>query len=216
MVDTTKSLFQKIPKPKKVSWARIVSDILSPPMVWAILAIPVAIQYSQTTINALFWAALYSFFICLIPISYVGYQVWRGNISDIHMKERSQRMRPLMVSILSTAVVWWLLKRLDAPSAFPLLAILSLVQIAVIAIITMMWQISMHMMSITGAVLAVGIIFSVSVALMLVPAILLVAAARLNLQRHTPAQIIAGTILGSLVPVIILGAIPASMFHKAL
>jgi hypothetical protein len=74
----------------------------------------------------------------------------------------------------------------------------------------------MHMMSITGAVLAVGIIFSVSVALMLVPTIMLVAAARLNLQRHTPAQIIAGTILGALVPVIILGIIPASMFHNAL
>lgn len=216
MVDTTKSFLQRFPKIKHVSWARIVSDVLSPPMVWAILAIPVAIQHSRSTIHALFWAALYSFFICLIPISYVAYHVWRGNISDIHMKERRQRLRPLVVSIVSTATVWWLLKRFDAPAVFPLLAILSLVQIAVIAIITTIWQISMHMMSIAGAVIAVGIIFSVSLALMLVPAVALVAAARLHLGRHTPAQIIAGTILGALVPVLILGTIPESVFFHAL
>lgn len=216
MVNAAKSLFQRVPHPEHLSWARIVSDIVSPPVVWAVLAIPVALQYSQTTVNALFWAALYSIFICLIPISYVAYHVWRGNISDIHMKERRQRIRPLLVSILSTATVWWLLKRLDAPSAFPLLAILSLVQISLIAMITMMWQISMHMMSIAGAVLAIGVIFGVGAALLLVPLVALVAAARLHLQRHTPAQIIAGTVLGALVPVIVLGTIPMSIFHQAL
>jgi hypothetical protein len=216
MVNAARSLFQRVPRPEHISWARIVSDVVSPPVVWAVLAIPVAIQYSQTTVNALFWAALYGIFISLIPISYVGYHVWRGNISDIHMKERRQRLRPMLVSILSTATVWLLLKRLDAPSAFPLLALLSLVQITVIAMITMLWQISMHMMSITGAVIATGIIFGVGAALVLVPLVALVAAARLHLQRHTPAQIIAGTILGALVPVILLGTIPVSVFNQAL
>lgn len=216
MADAAKSLFQRIPKPERISWARIVSDVLSPPLVWAILAIPVAIQFSQTTVNALFWAALYGFFICLVPILYVGYHVWRGNIADIHMKNRKERLRPLLVSIISTATAWWLLKRLDAPAAFPLLAILSLVQIGFIAMITIVWQISMHMMSITGAVIAVGMIFGVGAALMLVPAVALVAAARLHLKRHTPAQIIAGTILGALLPVVVLGTIPPSVFQNAL
>lgn len=193
---------------RRPSWARIVSDIVSPPVVWAVLALPVALQYSQSTQNAIFWALLYVFFICLLPIVYVAYHVKRGNITDIHMKERRERFRPLLVSLICTAIVWWLLKVLDAPRAFPLLAMLSLIQIGVIALITLVWQVSMHMMSIAGAVVAVGILFSTGTAFMVVPLVPLVAAARLNLQRHTPAQVVVGTVIGSVVPVMVLSFMP--------
>ncbi len=83
-----------------------------------------------------------------------------------------------------------------------------------IAVITLGWQISMHMMSITGAVVIVAIIFSVTTALLLVPVVPLVAAARLNLKRHTPAQIIAGTIIGALLPVIFLGLLPLQVLQS--
>ena len=81
--------------------------------------------------------------------------------------------------------------------------------ITVIAIITLMWQISMHAMSITSATIAVGVFFSVGSALLLVPLVVLVSAARLSLKRHTPAQILAGTLVGALVPVIVLLLIAA-------
>lgn len=208
MGNVVNPLEDKIPQRRRLSWARIVSDLVSPPLVWAILVIPVALQYSQSTINAIFWAVLYAIFVSLLPILYVAYNVWRGNISDIHMKNRSERIRPLLVSILCTAIVWGLLKILGAPRAFPLLALMSLVQITIIALITRGWQISMHMMSIAGAVVAIGIIFNVSVGLLMIPLVPLVAAARLNLKRHTPAQVIAGTVIGALLPVMFLGLIP--------
>lgn len=198
---------------RKVSWARIVSDVISPPVVWAVLVIPVAIHYSETTIGAIFWASLYAIFICLLPISYVAYNVWKGNISDLHMKNRKERMRPLLVTILCTAIVWFLLKVLGAPRVFPILALLSLIQITVIAIITLGWQISMHTMSIAGAVVAIGMIFSVEAGLWLSPLVPLVAAARLTLKRHTPAQVIAGTILGALLPAMFLGLLPQGMLQ---
>ena len=203
----------KILHRRRISWARLVSDIVSPPLVWAILVIPVAFEYAESTINAIFWAVLYGIFISLLPIAYVAYNVWRGNISDIHMKNRSERIRPLLVSILCTAIVWWLLRELGAPRAFPLLALMSLVQITVIALITLGWQISMHMMSIAGAVVAIGIIFSIGVALLMIPLVPLVAAARLNLKRHTPAQVIAGTVIGALLPAMFLGLIPAEILQ---
>ncbi len=88
MVDVASPIQKKITAKSRLSWARLVSDIISPPIVWAILVIPVAFQYAQSTVNAIFWAVLYGIFICLLPILYVAYQVWRGNISDIHMKNR--------------------------------------------------------------------------------------------------------------------------------
>lgn len=198
----------KIPQQRRISWARIVSDLVSPPLVWAILVVPVALRYSETTINAIFWAVLYAIFVSLLPIVYVAFNVWRGKISDIHMKNRRERIRPLLVSILCTAIVWYLLKVLGAPRAFPLLALMSLIQITIIALITLGWQISMHMMSIAGAVVAMGIIFNISLGLMMIPLVPLVAAARLSLKRHTPAQVIAGTIIGALLPVMFLGLTP--------
>jgi hypothetical protein len=207
------STVRKLDFSKRPSWARVVSDVVSPPVVWAVLALPVALQYSQSTQNAVFWALLYGFFICLLPIIYVAYNVKRGNITDLHMKERRQRFRPLLVSLLSTAIVWWLLKFLGAPRAFPLLAMLSLIQIGVIALITLVWQVSMHMMSIAGAVVAVGILFSTGPAFIVLPLVPLVAAARLNLHRHTPAQVIAGTVIGSVVPVMVLSLMPLSILQ---
>lgn len=214
MTQTAKPTLADIPKVRRLSWARVVSDILSPPLVWAILVVPVAIHYAENTTSAIFWAILYGMFISLLPVLYVAYHVWRGNIADIHMKNRHERFRPLLVSIMCTAIVWWLLKVMQAPPALPLLALMSLVQITVIAVITLGWQISMHMMSIAGAVVAIGIIFSVGTALFLMPLVPLVAAARLNLKRHTPAQVIAGTIIGSILPAMVLVLVPASVLQN--
>lgn len=191
------------------SWARVVSDIVSPPIVWAVIVLPVAIQYAPE--QALFWAVLYSIPICLLPIIYIALMVWQGKIGDIHMKERRERYRPLLVSIVCTGFALWLLRLLNAPNIFPLLALISLVQISVIALITLAWQISMHAMSISSAMVAVGIIFSLSVAILLLPLVVLVGTARLRLQRHTPAQVIAGILVGALVPLLVLVALYSTL-----
>jgi membrane-associated phospholipid phosphatase len=197
----------------KLSWARVVSDICSPPVVWGLLVMPVAAQYTETRSNALFWAILYSLFICVIPVVFISWMVATGKIGDIHMKERKERFRPLLVAIVCTSIVWWLLHWLHAPLAFPLLAVMTLVQITFIMLITLAWQISMHMISIAGATVAIGIIFSVDAAMTMIPLVMLVGAARLRLKRHTPAQVIAGTIVGALVPVLMLGLIPISILQ---
>ena len=59
-----------------------------------------------------------------------------------------------------------------------------------------------------------GIIFNVGVALLMIPLVPLVAAARLNLKRHTPAQVIAGTVIGALLPVMFLGLVPIEILQK--
>jgi membrane-associated phospholipid phosphatase len=82
-----------------------------------------------------------------------------------------------------------------------LLAIMSLVEVAIISVITLYWQISMHAMAITGATMAIGIIINTPLAILTIPLIVLVGAARLSLDRHTPAQVFAGAMVGALAPV---------------
>jgi len=187
----------------EISWARLVSDILSPPMVWATLAFPIAFRDAPSQGHAVLWALMYITLVCLLPIVYIAVMVKQGKITDIHMKVRQQRLRPFMVSIVCTGVAWGVLRLMGAPAVVPLFALFSLVQLAVLALITLVWQISIHAVSITGVTVATGVLFGLLPALLTIPLIFLVGAARLKLRRHTPAQVIAGTLVGAVVPALL-------------
>lgn len=188
---------------KTVSWARLVSNLLSPPIVWAVMAFPIAFRDAKSDGQALTWALVYGVLVCLLPLLFVAWMVKRGTISDLHMEVRTQRLRPFAVSIICTTIAWWTLRFMGAPSIIPQFALFSLAQIAVMAAITLVWQISMHAMSITSAVVAALTFFGLIPALILLPLIILVGVARLKLKRHTVAQVIAGVVVGALVPVIV-------------
>lgn len=184
----------------ELNWARLVSDILSPPIVWALLAFPIAFREANSSSQAMTWAAVYILLVCIVPIIYIAWMVKRGVITDVHMKVRQQRIRPFMVSIFSTGLAWFALRLMGAPGMMPMLALFSLIQLAVMALITLTWQISIHAISISGATVALAVIFGSIPALLSAPTILIVGAARIKLKRHTPAQVIAGTLVGMVVP----------------
>jgi membrane-associated phospholipid phosphatase len=167
------------------------------------MAFPIAFRDAETRSQALTWALAYGLLVCLLPMLYVGWMVRRGSITDLHMQVREQRIRPFLVSLVCTMIAWWALRLMGAPPVVPLFAFFSLVQIAVMAVITLVWQISMHAMSITGAMVAALTFFGPLWALPIIPLILLVGAARLKLKRHTLAQVIAGGMVGVLVPLLV-------------
>lgn len=185
---------------EEIVWARFVSDILSPPVVWGILALPIAFRDAPSRSQALVWATVYILMVCIVPIIYIGWMVRKGKITDIHMKLRHQRIMPFMVSVVATVVAWWTLRAMGAPPVVPLMALSSLAQLTLMAIITLAWQISMHMMSIASAFVTTGLLFGTLPALIILPLVFLVAAARLKLKRHTLMQVIGGTALGLSVP----------------
>ncbi len=192
-----------------MGWPRLVSDVLSPPVVWGALALPIAFRDAPSQQQALLWAAIYISMVCVLPIVYIGWMVRQGRITDIHMQVREQRLRPFIVSLLCTTAAWWTLRFLGAPSVLPLLTLFTLIQIGLMALITLVWQISMHAMSIAGAAIAAGLLFGVVPGLLVMPLVLLVGAARLKLERHTPAQVIAGAALGVATPLLMFGMMAA-------
>jgi membrane-associated phospholipid phosphatase len=184
-------------KNRRISWARLISDLLSPPVIWGLMAFPIAFHTTESQERAVIWALTYSVMVCILPALYIGFMVWRGHITDIHMRVREQRVRPFIVSLICTAIAWTMLRWMGAPSLLPLFTLFSLIQIAVMLLITLIWKISMHSMSISGAVVLAGALYGPGTALLLAPLIGVVGAARIKLQRHTPAEVIAGGLLGA-------------------
>ncbi|MFO7322637.1 MAG: hypothetical protein DIU68_012975 [Chloroflexota bacterium] len=180
----------------KVSWARIVSDLISPPVVWALLAFPIAHRADHNG-TPVVWAIVYGTLVCWLPLFYVAWNVRNGNITDLHMKVRRERIRPFIVTLLGSTAALAMLVAAGAPRLMPLFALFSLIQLALMTLITLVWQISVHSMSITGAVVTTGALYGVGPALVLFPLVPLVGAARYKLGRHTLSQIIAGAVVGA-------------------
>lgn len=189
-------------------WARLVSDFLSPPFVWTYLALPIALLYTDTVREAWLWSALFIVFVCWLPVLFIAWMVHRGKIGDLHMQQRHERYRPLVVSLVTTALAYLLLLTLAAPPVMPLLALFTLGQLLVVTLVTLFWQISVHAMGISSAAVACALIFGYETLLISLPVVMLVGAARFKLKRHTPMQVFFGAMVGTIVPVLMLLLLP--------
>lgn len=188
----------------QISWARLISNILSPPVIWSFLAFPIAFREAASPQQALLWAFTYCIMVCLLPGIYIGYMVWRGQITDLHMEVRKERIRPFLVSLIGTALAWGLLHLMGAPLLLSTFSVVSFVLLGTMLLVTLVWQISMHSMSITCAVVATGALYGIGPALLISPLIPVVGVARLKLRRHTVAEVVAGSLVGACVTVILL------------
>jgi hypothetical protein len=188
----------------QISWARLVSNILSPPVIWSFLAFPIAFHNAPSPQQALLWAFTYCLMVCILPAIYIGYMVWRGQITDLHMEVRKERIRPFLVSLVGTALAWGLLRWMGAPPLLSTFALVSFVLLGTMLLVTLVWQISMHSMSITCAVVATGALYGIGPALLISPLIPVVGVARLKLRRHTVAEVVAGSLVGAGVTALLL------------
>lgn len=193
-------------KRSDISWARLVSHLLSPPVVWAALVCAIAFRDANSEGQALLWASAYGVLVCLLPGLYVLWLVQRGAVTDVHLNRRQERPRVLLISAGCAGIAWWMLRWLGAPPGIPLVAVITLAMLAITMFISLVWQISLHATSISAAVVAIGAFFGIMPALLVLPLALLVAAARLHLKRHTPAEILAGTLVGGLIPILLVAA----------
>lgn len=186
----------------RLSWARLTSDLCSPPVVLVFLACFAGVYDSRTHANAWLMAGLFILGAVVIPFAILGWWVHRGFISDMHMPKRSERFWPLLLELLSTFAVWVILQLVGTYTGIELVTVFLLVETFIGLCVTMYWQISVHAGIMTGAVVIVGLLFGTTVGLLLSPLIVLVAAARLHLKRHTVLQVAAGITVGITVPLI--------------
>lgn len=191
-------------KSDETLWARIVSFIISPPIVWAVWVFPIAVSVSTSTRQAFLYASIFTMIVCVMPMLFVAYMVKIGKIGDLHMRESQERYIPYSLSIIGAMVTGLIFIQLHAHPILLIMAVVTTVQLLFMLVGTFFIHISAHAMAITSVTSATAIIFSVGLSMIFVPVILVVVLARLVLLRHTPAQIVAGSLVGVLTPFLVI------------
>lgn len=186
--------------------ARVVSNVLSPPAVFAALGFALS-SVTVPLVPALVAAALHGLLVSLFPVVYIVVMLKRGAITDLHMKNRHERHKPFLVGTTGALVAWVILTIYGAPLIVRRLALFDAGLLGILGLINVWWQISIHGAAIVGAVTISGVVFGLPIALTASPLVLIVAWARLYLKRHTLRQILAGAALGALMALLVFAAL---------
>jgi hypothetical protein len=186
--------------------ARLISNIISPPLVGILTAIAYIVYTVPQPQKVLVWLSWGLPLLIIPPLAYVIWLVRRGELADIHMPDRRSRIKPLVV-ILGWSMGGLLMFHFwGAPSILIFVILATIGYMMVMSAITLFWKISFHSSAIAATasvgIIAAGINAGWSItALMLIP---VVAWARVHLRRHTLGQVMAGCMVGLSMGLIVL------------
>jgi len=173
--------------------ARITSDFLSPPILGLLMNLLIGVYIGKSTAYA--WIGAHSFATVVIPTAYIVLLLQQGDVGDIHLRRREERIRPLMLTTGLHALSMAVMTAFKAPPSTQALAAITLVHMLLHLGITLVWKVSGH----TSAITMFSVLAAVLTAhgIWMLAAIPLVAWARIKLQRHTWAQVAGGMLLGA-------------------
>lgn len=181
--------------PSELETAKFISMVAHPP----VISIPTFIilnyflagpdQFIVPTIISIIFGAL-------IPIS-TSLILIKKMHTDLDITDRTKRTVPLIFAICSYMLGFLMLLWYGAPDIVSVLMLIYGTNTLLILIINFYWKISIHAMGIAGPTAA--FIFTFGPLGIIVGLIIpLVMWSRLKLKKHTPSQVIAGSLLGLL------------------
>ena len=190
--------------------ARWVSHVVSPHIVGIVLTSLVSVYYSDNPIEILKWLLLLMPLLVLPPLGYLFWLVHNGTIEDIYMPDRKTRTRPLTVLMLWLFVCLGLIRYWAAPPLVEVFVVATIVLVAILSVVTLFWKISFHGATITAAATATVMVAG-SYALPVMLLVPLVGWSRIRLERHTPRQVIYGSLVGALMGLILVHGVLLKM-----
>lgn len=185
------SMAQAIQRQWDYRVAKVVSDVVNPAVVTAVV---VALIAGMT--QAWQWTIVYILGAIGLPTAYIYYLLRRGIVSDFHIRNREERINPMLFTVATTTLAWLGLRLGGAPQQLTLFAFIGIFQTALLLLITAYWKISVHTTAIAAlSIFLVGLFgWQASAALLMIP---LVAWARLRTNSHTLRQTVGGTLAGT-------------------
>ena len=141
---------------------------------------------------------------CLLPITAIWIMMKKGEVKNLNIDDPRERTIPYLYSALGFGFWSYLLVQiLHAPVFISCVAIGATLAIGLVAIINRWWKISAHLTGfggLFGGVLSfcmgIGAIPTWPMLAVWLAASLILMCARLYLNAHTPAQVVAGWLLG--------------------
>ena len=186
----------------KEKFAMCVSRVLNPVFVLGVVIVLVSLEAPGSGTWIVLCVLIALFFTVFAPWLVVLYLRRRGEISELFIPERRDRLRPLLFYFASSWVGVGVLYLIHSPPTLYALMVCVAVLSTVALLITMRWKISLHAMGLWASCAIVIALYGSWWAV--VPAGL-VSWARLVLQAHSVSQILVGSIVGAGVAFLIFG-----------
>jgi membrane-associated phospholipid phosphatase len=142
------------------------------------------------------WGLLAAFFTGVLPTLFISHGIRHGRWEDRNVGARRPRLIVLAFIMASVATGLILLFTLGAPTVLTGYLAFMLGSVAVLAVITTVWKISIHCAVASGSVAVLALTYGPVV----LPAYLLVALlgwSRVSMRDHTIAQVVGGSVLGA-------------------
>ena len=182
---------------RRTGLARVVTELLAPANL-AVAQVLLVAWHSVPGVAGLGWGLLAATFCGLLPAGIVLVGVRSRRWTDRHLRSRQQRPVPLLAGIASFLAGLAVLVVLGAPQQLVALVVAMLAGLVATLVVTLWWKLSMHAAAASGTVAILALTFGPALTLA-VPLVAVVAWSRVRLGDHTPAQTMAGTVLGALV-----------------
>lgn len=141
----------------------------------------------------------------ILPLSVVPFFISQKIIKSIHMETTRERIIPLTMNSIFFYLGFYLLNKLQVPDLIKMYVFASFSVVVVTLLISLKWKISIHMIGIgglTGAIISISWHLGVDMKAIWMGLMLcggLIGFARLELNKHTPAQVYSGFFTGLIV-----------------
>lgn len=179
---------------RRTRLARWVTHVGSPPVLG--LAGGLVVGFAMDSPAGWQQLGLYVALTWLMPLLFILWLLRRGELSDFNMLNRLERLKPMLMSLVTAVWGWAILLALTAPPLLLALATANLGQSLLYLFITMRWKISIHAAVAASVTVLTWHLWGLA-ALPVVLSLPLIAWSRVHLRRHTAAQTIAGAAIGA-------------------
>jgi membrane-associated phospholipid phosphatase len=194
------------PRGARRSPAELVTYLLEPKN-WLIATV-IGVGAHADGLAGAGWGLLAAFFTGVLPTLFISHGIRHGRWEDRNVGARRARLIVLAFIMASVATGLILLFTLGAPTLLTGYLAFMLGSVAVLAVITTVWKISIHCAVASGSVAVLALTYGPVV----LPAYLLVALlgwSRVSMRDHTIAQVIGGSVLGAVAAALAYAALVA-------
>jgi len=162
-----------------------------------VLLVGVACYVSRSVVQGLALGALLATCAALPASLYIEHALRRDGLRRYSLPHRSERLVPLAIACASVVGAILLVQVLDAPRQLHTVLLTMLFVLGLTLAATPFQRISVHMAAVTGASVLLQLVFG-SIGLAVLPVVAAVGWSRLELDEHTPAQVVAGAVAGAI------------------
>jgi len=177
-------------------FAKILSYVFDGSVISIPILIIICLSIESDVIKALGWAFLCLTFTMIIPYLYVYILNRKKLIDDLHIPNRENRIKPLIITAVSNIIGFTILYILEAPPFLKTMFLAAIISTITIGIITYFWKISIHTAWMTFIVITFIILFGKWM-MVLIPLIPVIGWSRVKIKRHTITQVITGSLISS-------------------